>query len=180
MNKQGFTLVELIVTIAVIVILAGVSVVAYNGTQARARDTDRMSDLQNIADAIKLYRAKYGDDIQTGSGCGNSGSGSGWFNYSNGGTYPASILSCLTNNGYLNSGFIDPSGCSTNGGACAGKGVYMKYTCTYNGATISIIYTRLETKDESSKLTGFDGGANTCNSNTVVTSYGMNYMVIAD
>lgn len=180
MKKLGFTIVELIVIIAVIGILAAISIVAYNGTQARARDADRISDLQNIADAIKLYRTKNGNDIQSGSGCGSGGNGQGWFNYSNGGTYPASILSCLTAQGYLGATFTDPSGCTTNGGACANKGIYMKYTCTYNGQTVSIIYTRLETQDQSGQLTAFDGGANTCNSNTVVTSYGMNYMVIAD
>lgn len=184
---QGFTIVELIVTIVVIGILATITVVAYNGVQAGARDADRMSDLDKIADAIQLYRAKNGNDIQTGSGCGGSGNGQGWFNYDNNTTYPDSILSCLVAAEYLDDSFTDPSNCATTtvalpGKTCSPSGyTYMKYTCTYDSRTISIVYARLETKNESSKLTSFDGGANTCNSNTVAASpYSMNYMVIAD
>lgn len=209
MKKLGFTIVELIVTVAVIGILASITIVAYNGAQAQARDADRISDLHEIADAIKLYRTKAGHDVQTVGGVkadcgryenpptntipmggGSSNAGAGWFNYETTSTtnYSVSVLHCLTFKGYLNDSFVDPTGCaSTTGTAapgytCTKTGyAYMKYTCTYNGDTISIIYARLETKDESSKLTSFDGGANTCSSNTVAASpYFMNYMVIAD
>lgn len=191
MKKAGFTIVELITVITVIAILAVVTVVAYNGTQARARDNIRISHLQDIADSIELYRLKNGNDIQTGSTCGSNGNGSGWFNLDSNTatpdpTYTKSILSCLTDQGYLNASYIDPSNCVTTskailGKTCASPGrPYMKYTCTYNGRTISIVYARMETIDNTAQLTAFDGGANTCSSNTVVASYGMNYMVIAD
>lgn len=177
MKKQGFTIVELAITIVVIGILASITVVIYNGIQAKARDTQRTSDLQNIADAIKLYRTKYGNDIQAGSGCGWNGTGDGWFNYSDGtATYPASILSCLTSKGYLTAAFIDPSGCSTNGGACAGKGVYMKYTCGTGDAAITYLYARMETTDNSANLKTPD----ICSSNGVATSFGMNYVLKVD
>ncbi|MNX33931.1 putative major pilin subunit [compost metagenome] len=192
MKKLGFTIVELIVTVAVIGILASITIVAYNGAQAQARDADRINDLREIADAIKLYRLKNGNDIQAGSGCGHTGGGGGWFNLDSNTAspdpnYTKSILSCLTDEGYLDKSFTDPSNCLTTskailGKTCASPGrPYMKYTCTYNGDTISIVYARLETKDETSTLTGFNGGANTCNSNTVAASpYFMNYMVVAD
>lgn len=177
MKKLGFTIVELIVTIAVIGILASITVVAYNGTQAKARDADRKSDLQNIADAIKLYRTKYGNDIQTGSGCGWSGNGSGYFNYSDGGSYPASILSCLTGAGYLNTTFIDPSGCTTVSGSCSGKGIYMKYSCGTGDSAITYLYARLETSGNSQDLIN----ANVCSSATVgAAPYNMNYMLVVD
>ena len=191
MKKAGFTIVELIVVIATIAILAIITTVAYNGVQAKARDNIRISHLQDIADSIELYRLKVGNDIQTGSGCGYQGGGGGWFNLdSNTATpdpnYTKSILSCLTDQGYLDATYTDPSNCLTTskailGKTCASPGrPYMKYTCTYSGRTISIVYARMETIDNTSQLTAFDGGANTCNSNTVTTSYGMNYMVIAD
>lgn len=180
MKKQGFTIVELLIVMIVIAILAAISIFAYSSTQAKARDATRIEHLEKIAEAIQMYRTKYGNDIQTGSSCGSGGGGQGWFNYDNDGTYPDSILSCLTSRGYLDNTFTDPSGCITNGGGCSGKGGYMKYTCTYNGQTVSVLYAHLETQDQSSQITNFNGGVSTCNSGTVVGSYGMNYMVIAD
>lgn len=175
-SRSGFTIVELIIVIAVIGILASITVVAFNGAQQRARDNKRVSDLQAIADAMELYRTKYGNDIQTGSGCGSSGNGNGWFNYSDGSTYPASILSCFTSKGYLNASYLDPSGCATTGGACSGKGVYMKYTCGTGDSAITYLYARMETTDNSASLKSL----NVCSSNTVATNYGMNYMLKVD
>jgi prepilin-type N-terminal cleavage/methylation domain-containing protein len=186
MRQKGFTIVELLIVIVVIGILATVAYVNYQGVQAQARDTERIAEVQAIGDAIKLYRLKNGNDIQTGSGCGGNGGGGGWFAYENGTTYVKSIMKCLQEAGYLDGEMIDPSNCTTTSIAAPGKTcrpvgyTYMKYTCTYQGQTISIVYARLETQDNTSQLTSFDGGLNTCNSNTVATSYGMNYMLIVD
>lgn len=38
-NKNGFTIVELLIVIVVIGILAAITIVAYNGIQNRAQDT---------------------------------------------------------------------------------------------------------------------------------------------
>jgi prepilin-type N-terminal cleavage/methylation domain-containing protein len=54
-KSKGFTIVELLVVIVVIAILATVTIVAFNGVQARARDSQRMSDITAIDKAIKLY-----------------------------------------------------------------------------------------------------------------------------
>jgi prepilin-type N-terminal cleavage/methylation domain-containing protein len=60
-NKQtGFTIVELLIVIVVIGILAAITIVAYNGVQARARDSQRVSDLQSIQKALELYKAQHG------------------------------------------------------------------------------------------------------------------------
>ena len=57
---SGFTIVELLIIIVVIAILATISIVAYSGIQARARDNVRKTDLSNIAKAVELYRADNG------------------------------------------------------------------------------------------------------------------------
>lgn len=44
-RHAGFTIVELQIVIVVIAILATISIVAYNGIQQRARDSQRKSDL---------------------------------------------------------------------------------------------------------------------------------------
>lgn len=58
MNKtiRGFTIVELLIVIIVIAILAAISIVAYNGIQTRARDTQRSNDISVILKALENYR----------------------------------------------------------------------------------------------------------------------------
>jgi len=69
MKKQrGFTLIELLVTIAIIGLLAAIVFVSLNNARAKARDTKRMADLKQIANALELYYDKYGF-YPTGSGC---------------------------------------------------------------------------------------------------------------
>ena len=58
-NTSGFTLVELLITIVVIAILAAISVVAFNGIQERARDTQRDHDISIIAKALEMYYSEH-------------------------------------------------------------------------------------------------------------------------
>lgn len=57
---QGFTVVELLIVIVVIGIVAAITIVAYNGIQARGRDAARISKLNQIAKAIELYKIDNG------------------------------------------------------------------------------------------------------------------------
>lgn len=59
-SVTGFTIVELLIVIVVIGILAAITIVAFNGVQARAHNAKRVSDLAGIAKAIELYRADNG------------------------------------------------------------------------------------------------------------------------
>lgn len=61
MKQRGFTIVELLVVIVVIGILAAITIVAYNGIQNRARDTDRMSDINAIRKALEVYKSFNGE-----------------------------------------------------------------------------------------------------------------------
>jgi len=54
-DSHGFTIVELLIVIVVIATLAAISVVAYNGIQQRARDAQRVQDIQVLAKALELY-----------------------------------------------------------------------------------------------------------------------------
>ncbi len=54
-NSPGFTIVELLIVIVIIGILAAIVIVAYNGIQARARDSQRQTDISAIAKALELY-----------------------------------------------------------------------------------------------------------------------------
>ena len=44
-RRQGFTIVEMLVVIIVIGILAGITVVAFNGVLRRSRDAARLAEL---------------------------------------------------------------------------------------------------------------------------------------
>ena len=74
-RKQGFTIVELLIVIVVIAILAAITIVAYNGTQQRARDARRDQDVAAIAKALELY---YIDNGKYPSGGGSTNINSWW------------------------------------------------------------------------------------------------------
>ena len=55
---KGFTIIELLVAIAVIGILVTITVVSYSGIQQRARDSERGSDITQLKIAIEKYHAE--------------------------------------------------------------------------------------------------------------------------
>lgn len=52
---RGFTLLELLVVMAIIGILAAIGIASYSGAQAKGRDARRKSDLENTSRALELY-----------------------------------------------------------------------------------------------------------------------------
>ena len=54
-DTKGFTIVELLIVIVVIAILATVTVVAFNGVQQRARNTNRIATAKNFVSMINQY-----------------------------------------------------------------------------------------------------------------------------
>ena len=60
-NRRGFTLIELLVVISIIAILTGfITVAVFNG-RTQSRDMSRVTDLQQIKLALKLYKDTYGE-----------------------------------------------------------------------------------------------------------------------
>ncbi len=51
----GFTLVELLIVIAVLGVLATIGIMTFPAAQKRARDTRRRSDLKQYQTALELY-----------------------------------------------------------------------------------------------------------------------------
>ena len=74
-RKGGFTLIEMLVVIAIIAILTGIIITGLVGSKAKARDAKRASDLSQIALALEqffdrcdVYPANITDLNQTGNG----------------------------------------------------------------------------------------------------------------
>lgn len=55
--STGFTLIELLVVMAIISILAGMSIFAMQGARESARDAARRGELETIATALEFYKA---------------------------------------------------------------------------------------------------------------------------
>jgi prepilin-type N-terminal cleavage/methylation domain-containing protein len=54
-KKMGFTLVELLVVIAIIGLLSGMVVISIKNVKAKARDSQRVSDMNTIITALNMY-----------------------------------------------------------------------------------------------------------------------------
>jgi prepilin-type N-terminal cleavage/methylation domain-containing protein len=162
--KGGFTLIELMIVIAIIGVLSGLITTSINNARAKGRDARRKHDLIQIRTALNLYYDKYNNWMRTGSGCGYNGNGDGWFN-SFGGSYPKAMSQCLLDEGFTAEEIIDPT--KGRWSSPASGYTYMKYTC---GTPVSVyLFAKLETLPQSDTAT--DG---TCCS-TCDSSYGMNY-----
>src|SRR5574344_2310176 len=100
--QSGFTLVELLIVIAIIATLAGVLLSQYGGVTESARATKCKSNLRNLAQAVQAYGMATGYYPPAGSfptiGMGVDSSGSyqitydqmkGWIGWNCGNAYPA-------------------------------------------------------------------------------------------
>jgi len=84
-TTSGFTIVELLIVIVVIAILAAISIVAYNGIQTRANNTQTIDAAKQYIKAFHLYAIDNNDYPNTNSCLGDS--------------YPAPYNRCLSQAG---------------------------------------------------------------------------------
>lgn len=72
-NRKGFTLIEILIVVAIIAILASVVLVGLGPTQQSGRDARRLSDIHEVQNALELYYNKcgyYPGTAQAASPCG--------------------------------------------------------------------------------------------------------------
>ena len=81
-KNHGFTLIEMLIVIAVIAILAGVVLTGVSGFQASARDTRRIGDLRNAQNHLELFFNRCGHYPVDSSICGGVSSSVGTVGWS--------------------------------------------------------------------------------------------------
>lgn len=177
---KAFTILELLVVVAIIGILVVVGLVNYNVSKAKARDSRRFADVDTIATAIMLYKEDTGSIsvVTTDAsplGTGYNSLGYGWFNYvgtgaGGGGTYARSISAVLVSRGFLSATVIDPSGCDNISGTSDSCSAYYYQNNGINGA----VYAKLERTPTTEMTTNC---TNDTNCPALKTSYKINYVV---
>ena len=71
-NSKGFTLVELLITVAIIGILAAVGIGAYTGFIGAAKEKQATTGLSSIYLAQEEYRSMFGTYYQSNANCGSN------------------------------------------------------------------------------------------------------------
>lgn len=148
---RGFTLIELLVVIAIIGILASVVLAELSHARGRARDAQRLVEVDQLAKAIELYRVEHGHypcENASTAGCTDQG-----------GVTATGVIDTNAGNGgldvllapYLSSPILDPLYDSNPGS------YYYYYdgrqSCTGNsvGNPVAVVFAR--------RLEGGDGNA---------------------
>ncbi|MBI4130607.1 type II secretion system protein [Candidatus Roizmanbacteria bacterium] len=58
-KQHGFTMVEMLITVAIILVLSGMGLAAYSGQLQRSRDEKRRAHLEVYREALERYRADH-------------------------------------------------------------------------------------------------------------------------
>jgi prepilin-type N-terminal cleavage/methylation domain-containing protein len=88
--RKGFTLMELMIVIAIIGVLAASLFPALTGYLSRARDTKKIAEIKDLNTALIVYQS----DSRTYHvpNTGSNGNGQGAVNFTNGTTYTKTLL----------------------------------------------------------------------------------------
>ena len=74
-NHNGFTLIEILVAATILAVLAAIGFVSYASINQRSRDSKRKSDVEQIRQALEMYRSDNGYYPATGAGSWTDASG---------------------------------------------------------------------------------------------------------
>lgn len=75
-SRSGFTLVELLVAVSIVVVLSTIGLSTFSGIQSKARDATRKNDLRTLATALEIYYQTYGNYLTNTGLCADKTAGS--------------------------------------------------------------------------------------------------------
>ena len=177
-KQSGFTIVELLIVIVVIAILAAITIVAYNGIQARGNDARIRAAVNQLEKAMVAWSIDNGNVIRGGNGStvvagvnGCTDGSSGWFAA---GPYICSAEETLVAGKAIQSGFTAalPKNTYYSTSTTNGRFALMLYGCG-TGKYILFWTLQVPTTDDTAQYnsarTDCGYGAN----DTFRTTYGM-------
>lgn len=174
-GQRGFTIVELLIVIVVIAILATISIVAFNGINARANDSKTRSAVHQFEVALQTWVQDYPPPIKGGSGstvaASNGTCADGSSGFVGTGLYMCTVEDALVSAGQLPAGFTSKMPKNTYfGGSSGGQRSMMIYGC---GGTKYALYWTLQ-NPSSDDLASVDATISSCgNSTSIKNTWGM-------
>lgn len=168
---RGFTLIEILVVVAIISLLSMVVFASFNEARKRARDSVRIADLEQAKAAMFIYAIANKTFRVAGAGSG----GQGWFSYKNGTSYPKSIAEELVRLDLLTSVLSDPLVPAGSASANSHR-QYMNYFFNPGGATKgTCLFAQLERPNAEQLATMEAAPIAASTRNALKKSYFMNY-----
>jgi len=129
--NKGFTLIELLVVVAIISLLSSVIFSSLKNVRAKARDTQRIIEFNQVKKALDLYFDKFGGYPTNNIG----GDGTYALNFSN-------MAQTLVNEGFLSKVPVSP--CGLNCAQLSGGYAFFNYGASASVAQVLLV-TNLET-----------------------------------
>jgi prepilin-type N-terminal cleavage/methylation domain-containing protein len=109
-SSKGFTLVELMVVIAILALLATVGITIYSGAQKNSRDSKRKTDIQSISKALEVHLNNSVNQFCTGAAGTYCAPVATWFS---GGVIPVDPSSSASYTGLPTNGATTYNICAT-------------------------------------------------------------------
>jgi len=123
---NGFTLIELLVVISIIGVLSTIAMTSLSGVRMKARDARRLSDMEQIRNALEMYKSNHGYYPDENSSA-TAGDGGWEMSFEDGGDF----IDALKDEGYFPHGVpVDPV---NKPGTCY---YYYRYPATSSGCNL--------------------------------------------